>query len=222
MHPIDGDDRPAVCQSCSSTKFRRVKLGVTGVAEELERIARRPVGEVTSDTEAIDPEVELYVGTEAVLHRVERADVVVFLDFDQELLAPRYRAAEQAMSLLVQASRVVGRREDGGRVLIQTRIPQHPVLEAALSADPSSLARTEQGVRRELRQPPEAHWAIISGTAATEFVRRIGTPAGLEITGPTSDRWRIRSDEREDLVAALKSVDRPPGRLRIEIDPLRA
>ena len=222
VHPIDGDDRPAVCQSCSSTKFRRVKLGVTGVAEELERIARRPVGEVTSDTEAIDPEVELYVGTEAVLHRVERADVVVFLDFDQELLAPRYRAAEQAMSLLVQASRVVGRREDGGRVLIQTRIPQHPVLEAALSADPSSLARTELGVRRELRQPPEAHWAIISGTAATEFVRRIGTPAGLEITGPTSDRWRIRSDEREDLVAALKSVDRPPGRLRIEIDPLRA
>ncbi|MCH2625876.1 MAG: hypothetical protein MKZ77_10000, partial [Acidimicrobiales bacterium] len=112
--------------------------------------------------------------------------------------------------------------EDGGRVLIQTRIPQHPVLEAALSADPSSLARTALGVRRELRQPPEAHWAIISGTAATEFVRRIGTPAGLEITGPTSDRWRIRSDEREDLVAALKSVDRPPGRLRIEIDPLRA
>jgi len=222
VHPVDGDDRPAVCQSCSSTKFRRVKLGVTGVAEELEQIARRPVGEVSSDSEPLATEFDLYVGTEAVLHRIERANVVVFLDFDQELLAPRYRAAEQAMSLLVQASRVVGRREDGGRVLIQTRIPQHPVLEAARTADPGSLARTELRIRRELRQPPEAHWAIISGSAATEFVRSIGNPEGLEILGPSNDRWRIRSVDREHLVAALKSVDRPPGRLRIEIDPLRA
>lgn len=222
VHPVDGDDRPAVCQSCSSTKFRRVKLGVTGVAEELEQIARRPVGEVSSDSEPLATEFDLYVGTEAVLHRIERANVVVFLDFDQELLAPRYRAAEQAMSLLVQASRVVGRREDGGRVLIQTRIPQHPVLEAARTADPGSLARTELRIRRELRQPPEAHWAIISGSAATEFVRSIGNLEGLEILGPSNDRWRIRSVDREHLVAALKSVDRPPGRLRIEIDPLRA
>ena len=44
----------------------------------------------------------VYVGTEAVLHRVPAADVVAFLDIDAELLAPRYRAAEQAMALLVR------------------------------------------------------------------------------------------------------------------------
>ena len=222
VHPVDGDDRPAVCQSCSSTKFRRVKLGVTGVAEELTRLARRPVEEVSSETDLVASEANLYVGTEAVLHRVDKADVVVFLDFDQELLAPRYRAAEQAMSLLVQAARMVGRREDGGRILIQTRMPQHPVLEAARTADPGSLARTELVMRRELQQPPEAHWAIVSGPSAAEFIRRLGTQPGLEILGPSNDRWRIRSDDREQMVAILKSVDRPPGRLRIEINPLRA
>ena len=123
---------------------------------------------------------------------------------------------------LPQASRMVGRREDGGRVLIQTRIPQHPVLEAARTADPGSLARTELGMRRELQQPPETNWAIVSGAAAPEFIRRMGTPNELEILGPSNDQWRIRSNDREQMVAILKAVDRPPGRLRIEINPLRA
>ena len=48
-----------------------------------------------------------------MLHRVESADTVAFLDFDQELLAPRYRAGEEAMSLLIQAARLVGERDKG-------------------------------------------------------------------------------------------------------------
>ena len=222
VHPVDGDERPAVCSECSSTKFRRAKLGVTGVAQELERLSRRPVVEVTATTESLPKAAELYVGTEAVLHRVEKADTVAFLDFDQELLAPRYRAGEEAMSLLIQAARVVGRREKGGRVLIQTRIPQHPVLQAAVNADPGSLARSELEVRRELRQPPEAHWAIISGESADEFIQRLGSQESLEIRPASENRWRIRCDDRQELVGFLKNVDRPSGRLRIEINPLRA
>lgn len=222
VHPTDGDERPAVCAECSSTKFRRVKLGVAGVAEELERLVRRPVIEVSSTTEALPIEADLYIGTEAVLHRVESADAVAFLDFDQELLAPRYRATEEAMTLLVQAARLVGSRDEGGRVLVQTRMPQHPVLQAAINADPGSLARTELKVRRELRQPPESHWAIISGAAANEFIRRLGSPNALEILASSENRWRVRCDDRQHLVDHLRSVDRPSGRLRIEINPLRA
>ena len=103
---------------------------------------------------------------------------MAFLDFDQEVLAPRYRAAEEAMSLLTQAARLVGRRENGGRILIQTRMPQHPVLQAAVNADPGSLARAELEMRRQLQQPPEAHWAIVSGSAAEEFIHRVGNPDG--------------------------------------------
>jgi len=222
VHPFDGDERPAVCSECSSTKFRRVKLGVAGVAQELERLSRRPVTEVTAATEALPNTADLYVGTEAVLHRVESADTVAFLDFDQELLAPRYRAGEEAMSLLIQAARLVGSRDKGGRVVVQTRIPQHPVLQAAVNADPGSLARTELEVRKQLRQPPEAHWAIISGASADQFIQRLGSPEGLEIRPANENRWRIRCDDRQELVDHLKNVDRPSGRLRIEINPLRA
>jgi primosomal protein N' (replication factor Y) len=62
-----------------------------------------------------------------VLHRADAApagiELVTFLEFDQELLATRYRAAEQALWLLVRAARVVGGRRRGGRVLVQTRVP---------------------------------------------------------------------------------------------------
>ena len=81
--------------------------------EELESLAGRPVGEVTAETTTL-PDAPILVGTEAVLHRVGAVDGVAFLDFDQELLAPRYRAGEEALVLLARASRLVGGRERGG------------------------------------------------------------------------------------------------------------
>ena len=67
--------------------------------------------------------------------------LVAFLDFDQELLAPRYRAAEQALGLLARAARRVGPVTGGGRLLVQTRLPDHEVLEAARRADPTRRRR---------------------------------------------------------------------------------
>ena len=55
-----------------------------------------------------------------------------------------------------------------------------------------------------------------------EFVQKIVVADGLEIMGPYEGRWRIRSASRELLVEHLKAVKRPNGRLRIEINPLRA
>ena len=61
------------------------------------------------------PSARVVVGTEAALHRVRDADAVVFLEFDSELLAPRFRAAEQALALLARAARLVSRRRRCGR-----------------------------------------------------------------------------------------------------------
>jgi len=82
---------------------------VSRVREELEALTGRPVGEVTAETGPL-PSAAVLVGTEAVLHRVGPVDGVAFLDFDQELLAPRFRAAEEALALLARASRLVGGR----------------------------------------------------------------------------------------------------------------
>ena len=98
-------------------------------------------------------EAGVLVGTDAVLYRQSElrrgggVGVVAFLDFDQELLAPRYRAGEQALTLLARASRLVGGREERARVIVQTRVPEHPVLEAAVRADPGRLTAVEDPVR---------------------------------------------------------------------------
>lgn len=216
-----GSARPLVCASCGSTRLKTLRPGVTRVREELEALAGRPVGEVTGDTDAV-PDTPVVVGTEAVLHRVGPAgvpvSVVAFLDFDQELLAPRYRAGEQALGLLVRAARLVGRRRAGRRIIVQTRLPDHDVLTAVLHADPSSWAAGEAERRRELRLPPSTALALVSGEAAPTFVEGIG---GLEVQGPADGRYRLRADDHRTLCDALAAAPRPPGRLRVEVDPLR-
>jgi primosomal protein N' (replication factor Y) len=166
-------------------------------------------------------DARVLIGTEAVLHRVPAAGLVAFLDLDQELLAPRYRAAEEALALLVLASRMVGGRDRDGRVLVQTRRPDHEVVRAATLGDPGPLADLEAMRRRLLGFPPAATIASVGGEAAEEFVARLGHPLGVEVLGPEDDRWLLRAEERSVLLDALAAVERPPGRLRLWVDPAR-
>jgi primosomal protein N' (replication factor Y) len=213
-----GLERPPVCASCGAGRLKALRLGVTRVREELAALTGRSVGEVTADTGDL-PGDDILVGTEAVLHRVGGGvPIVAFLDFDQELLAARYRAAEQALALLARAGRLVGGRRSGGRVLVQTRLPKHEVLEAALHGDPERLARPEADRRRELRFPPFSALALVSGAAAPELAERL---RGVEVLGPDDGRWLVRAPDHDALAAALAAAGRPPGRLRVEVDPLR-
>jgi primosomal protein N' (replication factor Y) len=215
--------RPMVCQACGATTLKNLRVGVTRAREELEALAREPVVEVTGDTAAQPlPPARIYVGTEAVLHQVTSAALVAFLDIDQELLAPRYRAAEQTMALLVRAARLVGGgRRDGGRLLVQTRLPQHEVLQAALLAEPGRAADAEWERRRFLQFPPVTAMAAVGSVAAPAFVEALGHPVGVEVLGPSDGQWLVRAPDHQILCDALGSVPRPPGRLRLEVDPLR-
>lgn len=217
-----GTERPQVCQDCGSTAQRNLRVGVTRAREELEALVGEVVVEVTGDTTGDDlPDARVYIGTEAVLHQVTAADRVVFLDFDQELLAPRYRAAEEAMALLARAARVVGRRGDGGRVVVQTRLPHHDVVQAVLTADPVRFSRAERARRVELAAPPTVAYCEVSGAAAAEYIARLGAPPGVDVLGPSDGRWLLRSNEHTTLCDALAGVDRPSGRLRVAVDPPR-
>ena len=217
-----GVERPQVCQDCGATAQRNLRVGVTRAREELEALVGEPVVEVTGATaDAPLPEGRVHIGTEAVLHQVPAADLVVFLDLDQELLAPRYRAWEEAFSLLARAARVVGRRGEGGRVVVQTRLPHHVVVQSALKADPSLHSAAERARREELRFPPVTALAEVSGAAAAAFVDRLGEPTGVEVLGPVADRWILRAADHATLSDALAAVPRPPGRLRVAVDPLR-
>ena len=217
-----GAERPVVCLHCGASRMKVIRPGVTRIRDELEVLAGTPVVAVTAATAGQPLEAaRIHVGTEAVLHQVPAADVVAFLDLDQELLAPRYRAAEQAMALLARGARLTGGRAASGRLLVQTRLPRHEVLDAVLHADPGRLAATEWPRREMLRFPPAAALASISGPAAPEFTATLGHPAGIEVLGPSDGRWLVRAADHARLCAALAATPRPPGRLRVEVDPLR-
>jgi primosomal protein N' (replication factor Y) len=218
-----GAERPATCLVCNGTAFANLKPGVTRLREELEAAAGRPVVAVTGrDPEPPSP-AGVYVGTEAVLHRVDRADVVAFLDLDVELLAPRYRAAEQAMALLVRAARLLGPRRDrrDGRLLLQTFVPRHDVIRAALLAEPGRLVEPERERRRALELPPFAALAALSGPGSDEVARALRTVPDVAVGG-SAGRYVVRAASWERLGTALIAAPRPKGsRVRIEVDPPR-
>ncbi len=217
--------RPEVCIVCGSNRFKALRLGVGRAAEELAALAGQPVLEVTAATALDDPGLgasRLLLGTEAVLHRVARADAVAFLDFDQELLAPRFRAGELALGLLARAGRLVARAGREGRVLVQTRVPDHPAIAAAVRADPKLLVDAEVPLRAQLGLPPSSALALVSGPAAAAFVQALGQPELVTVLGPVDGTWRLQAPDHDRLGQALSAVARPPGRLRIEVDPLRA
>ncbi len=216
-----GTARPMICAACGSQRMKVLRPGVSRVGEELAALAGEPVGSLTAESDEV-PATRLVVGTEAALYRLDAVDAVVFLEFDHELLAPRYRAAEEALALLARASRLVGGRGRGGHVLAHTRVPDHEVFAAAVAGDPDLVVTVERARRRELAMPPERAVALVSGPAAGAYVDGLKTIRGLEVLGPDGDRWLVRAADHAVLCDGLAAVPRPPGRLRVAVDPLRA
>ena len=221
--PRCGQERPAVCARCGSFVLKALRIGTGRAREDLERLAGRPVGEVSGPAGRSGPALpgqDVLVGTEALLHRLDPGSgfsTIAFVDFDQELLAPRVRAPEEALALLALASRVVrGRR---GRVIIQSRMPEHPVIRAATAADPAVATDSQIGLRRSLGFPPFAAVAVVSGDAAAGWVGRL---AGVEVLGPDAGRWLVKAVDAPALADALAAVPRPEkGTLRVAVDPAR-
>jgi primosomal protein N' len=181
-----GARRPGVCAACGATKLTRRRPGVTRLAEELARLAGRPVVE---DTAATPPGAErnaaVLVGTEAVLRRAEAGDAdegrrtpgdVALLDLDSELLGARFRAAEDALGLLARAARVAGGRERGCRVLVQTSLPGHEAVRAAQQADPGLVTAAEEPRRSLLRLPPHSALASVTGPLAAQWAAPLQPP----------------------------------------------
>ena len=134
------------------------------------------------------------VGTEAVLQRVDRADAVAFLDLDQELLAPRYRAAEQAFALVARAARsppARAGRSAGGR----PRAAADPAARPRGGAGRGAGRPAPRGRRRARRRasslgfPPFAAMAEVSGAAAPAFIEALGQPLGVQVAEVADGRW---------------------------------
>ncbi len=207
------------CRACGNVTFLVIRAGVSHIREDLERLSGRAVGGVTGATKDL-PDVRVLVGTEAVLHRVHRADVVIWLDLDQELLAPRYRASEDALCALGLSARIVGWGERGGELLLQTHQVDHPVVRAAQSGNVRTFVEAEASRRQALGWPPYSSVARISGADAVEFAERIN---GEVVVMRNDEGAYIVKTVSDEALAEVLGVARSGfgGSVRIEVDPPR-
>ncbi len=113
---------------------------------------------------------------------------------------------------------------------MQSRLPDHEVLEAARRADPTLVAAAERPRREELGYPPFGALAEVKGEAPAVralFDGLVLAPA-VDRFGPTASgagmQGLLRADDTEELADALAATApaaRAEGRLRIAVDPLR-
>jgi primosomal protein N' len=165
----------------------------------------------------------VYIGTEALLHRVSSADHVVFLDFDSEVLAPRAGAGRDALALLVRASRIVG---TSGSILIQTRHRDHDLVHALslVHNDVEALRRWEERdseMRKMLSLPPYSAVARVRLDSSIE-PSEVFSDQRVSWARETEHVFMVRAADRNVLHESLLAVRATHGGLvRVDLDPIR-
>ncbi len=215
---------PVVCRACGGGRMRHLRPGTARLREDLEALAQRPVVEVVAGADNVETGgADVLIGTEAVLHAAGRADTVIILDADAELLAPRMRAGDSFVALVLRAARLVGA---DGRVLLVTRQPDHPVMRALGQADAAGLSAELVAPLQALGYAPPVAVARVSGAGsgavANSLEAIITTPGGeLRRIGPSVGPFIVSAPSAAALADALATVDRPSERVRVEVDPVR-
>ena len=251
---------PEVCPHCEKgDSFAACGPGVERIAEEVAELfpqARTAV--MASDTLAgphaidemirriADHELDLLIGTQVMAkgHHFPLLTLVGVVDADLGLGGRDLRAAERTYQLLHQVSGRAGRADRPGRVMLQSCMPEHPVIQALAAGDRDAFLFAEAEERRDGQLPPFGRLAalVVSGEDMEEVdsvARRIGRQAPrsaeIEVLGPAPAplallRGRHR---RRLLVKAPRSVVLQPlikkwlagvaipasVRVQVDIDP---
>jgi primosomal protein N' (replication factor Y) (superfamily II helicase) len=119
---------------------------------------------------------QLLVGTQMLSkgHDFPNVTLAVILNIDQNLYSSDFRALERAAQLIVQVAGRAGRGERVGQVILQTHLPDHPLLEQLLRGGYEAFSRAALAERRLADLPPYRHMALIRA----EAVRR-NAPMGF-------------------------------------------
>ena len=67
--------------------------------------------------------------------------------------------------------------------------------------------------------PPFSAMAHVSGAPAAAYVADL--PPSVQVLGPADGAYLLRAPDHRTLCDALAATPRPPGRLRVAVDPLR-
>ena len=231
---------PVVCPACGAADLHPLGQGTEQLEEVLgERFADYPLIRVDRDATARKGSLHalleqvhtvdaaILVGTQMLAkgHHFPRVTLVGILDADGGLFSADFRAAERTAQLIVQVAGRAGRGERPGRVLIQTRYPEHPLLQTLVQAGYPAFARAALSEREAAELPPYTSQAMLRAEAndaetPLAFLHRVAEhmrpdlPAGVDLWGPVpapmarrAGRQRahllIQAPRRDDLHAVL-------------------
>lgn len=233
--------------------------GVERVAKEAERLfPRARIAQMTSDVLATPEqaerlinavtagEIDLLIGTQMMAkgHHFPNLALVGVVDADMGLAGGDLRAGERCWQLLHQLSGRAGRAEIPGRVLLQTYLPDHPVMKALEKHDRDGFLELEKSQRVAAKMPPFGKLAaiILEGPKepivmdfARKIVRSAPERADIRAIGPAPaplailrGKYRYRILIKAERVVKLQDVLRdwfaplkvPSSvKMKIDIDP---
>ncbi len=160
---------PRRCQACGSTHILTIGYGTEKVEEELELIfPNAKIARVDLDTtrsksaisnllkDVQNGEVDFIVGTQMVAKGLDfdHLTTVGILEADRVINFPDFRSHERAYQLLTQVAGRAGRREERGKVYLQTNQPSHYLIRAIQQYDYPVVYETEIQERENFHYPP--------------------------------------------------------------------
>jgi primosomal protein N' (replication factor Y) len=110
-----------------------------------------------------DGRAQVLIGTQMIAKGLDFPNVTLVgvVNADVSLHLPDFRSRERTFQLLAQVAGRTGRGPAGGRVVIQTFMPDDPSIQAAASHNYERFAEGELAARRRLGYPPFGRMARI-------------------------------------------------------------
>lgn len=222
---------PKHCGKCQSNELVPVGSGTQRIYEYLTtqfpetntlRIDRDEVSKKHALNECLDKinrgEAQLIVGTQMLAkgHHFPKLTLVVVIDTDNGFYNQDFRATERLGQLLTQVAGRAGREEHAGHVIIQTHLPQHPLLNILVQQGYVPFAKALLLQRQQAQMPPYSHLAMLRAQSKTmpkvlHFLHAIKKqlhPAGIEVLGPAPAPLARKADHHR-LQLLIKSNSRP-------------
>ncbi len=221
---------PKMCPNCEVQDMALMGFGTEKVAEEISRLMpeariERLDGDTSTSERAFkrivtrfdSGEADILVGTQILTKGFDFGGVttVGILNADNLLTMPDFRASERAFQLMMQVAGRAGRRNDRGRVVIQTSQPKHPVIRFVASGDYHAMANSELAERRAFGYPPYSHLIRLLMRheeynllhhAAHALATVMRKKFGARVMGPVSAALEmLRGEHRAEILLKIES-----------------